>query len=523
MEKDQQPGPEPTPMRPIRVETALSRFPVHRLARKGTINIDIREQDADGEVATRWEVDYSKKHGQPGPLAYKIDTLIVNRRIEEAARPIPKLIHLGSLRDICRELGMTEGKNVNAIRRALRQNAFAGITARTTYKHSDGTEQTLEADFTRYSVIFTGEALPDGRRADGVYLLLNEIFMRVVDGAVTRPLDYDYLRGLAPGPQRLYELLSYRMYAALKYGRPHARLAYSELCAHAPQARHLSWEAARCQLGKLHRPHVQSGYIAGFDHEQTADGDGRPDWWLLYRPGPRARAEFEAFARKGAGGWAAGSPEAVPPAAPLAASLAAPRAAPPSSPASPPAVPLAASQAAPGGTELERELVGRGIAAATASALVREHGEARVRSQIEHLDWLAGSRPEQVEDPAAYLVGAIRGDYGPPRGFLAEARRRRREEAGRAEGGRAAERSRLERAEAALEREKRRRDAAYWESLTPGEQAELDAEALAQADPESRAMEARGGRTLERLIRQVRRGDYIRQLLDGRGPGPSAP
>jgi hypothetical protein len=27
----------------------------------------------------RWEVDYSKKHGQPGPLGYKLDTLIINR------------------------------------------------------------------------------------------------------------------------------------------------------------------------------------------------------------------------------------------------------------------------------------------------------------------------------------------------------------------------------------------------------------------------------------------------------------
>src|SRR4051812_35975997 len=113
MENDPIPSTEPSPLNPIRVETALSRYPVHRLARKGNIDIEIREQDANGETTIRWEVDYSKKHGQPGPLAYKVDTLIVNRRIEEAPRPIPKLIKLGSLRDICRELGMSEGENVN--------------------------------------------------------------------------------------------------------------------------------------------------------------------------------------------------------------------------------------------------------------------------------------------------------------------------------------------------------------------------------------------------------------------------
>ena len=78
--------------------------------------------------------------GQPGPLAYKLDTLIINRRIEEARRPIPKIIRLGSLKDICRELGLAEkGGNTNQIKNALHQNAFAGITAKIRYRQNDGT------------------------------------------------------------------------------------------------------------------------------------------------------------------------------------------------------------------------------------------------------------------------------------------------------------------------------------------------------------------------------------------------
>src|SRR6185312_14876853 len=152
----------------------------------------------------------------------------------EAARPIPKIIKLGSLRDICRELGVSEGENVNTIRKALRQNAFAGITAKTSYRLADGTLKTLEADFTRYSVVFTGEEMPDGRKADAVYVILNDIYMHVLNGAMTRPLDFDYLKGLSPAPQRFYELLSYRMYAALKNDRPRAKLIYSEFCTYAP-------------------------------------------------------------------------------------------------------------------------------------------------------------------------------------------------------------------------------------------------------------------------------------------------
>src|SRR4051812_28206352 len=80
------------PSNVIRVETGLSRYPVHRLAKKGHIDIEIQERSKDGEVLIKWEVSPSGNFGQPGPLAYRVDTLIVNRRIEEAVRPIPRII-----------------------------------------------------------------------------------------------------------------------------------------------------------------------------------------------------------------------------------------------------------------------------------------------------------------------------------------------------------------------------------------------------------------------------------------------
>ncbi|WP_435022755.1 hypothetical protein TA3x_005797 (plasmid) [Tundrisphaera sp. TA3] len=166
-----------TPLNVIRVETALSRYPVHRLAKQGMVSIEIREQSPDGASLVQWQVGHDSHYGQPGPLAYKIDTLIVNRRIEEASRPIPKLIKLGSIHDISRELGLSGGKSRDHIRKSLFQNAFVSIKAKFKYKLADGKTKELEAGFTRYSVIFTGEELPDGRRADAVYLVLNDVFM----------------------------------------------------------------------------------------------------------------------------------------------------------------------------------------------------------------------------------------------------------------------------------------------------------------------------------------------------------
>jgi hypothetical protein len=65
---------ELAPLDIIRVETALSRFPMHRLTQLGTVRIEIRKADANGEMTLCWEVSCNEKYGQPGPLAYKVDT-----------------------------------------------------------------------------------------------------------------------------------------------------------------------------------------------------------------------------------------------------------------------------------------------------------------------------------------------------------------------------------------------------------------------------------------------------------------
>ena len=67
METEPQPGTELVPLNPIRVETALSRYPVHRLARKGNIEIEVREGTPRGESAVNWKVDLQQRIRPAGP------------------------------------------------------------------------------------------------------------------------------------------------------------------------------------------------------------------------------------------------------------------------------------------------------------------------------------------------------------------------------------------------------------------------------------------------------------------------
>ena len=111
-------------------------------------------------------------------------------------------------------------------------------------------------------------------------------------------LNYNYLEVLPPASQRFYEIASLRFFGVLKHNRPHAKILYSDYCINAPQQRYLNWEQAKKQMYKVHRPHMKSGYIAKFWREKATDAQGYPDWMLYYIPGPKARAEYEAFTGK---------------------------------------------------------------------------------------------------------------------------------------------------------------------------------------------------------------------------------
>lgn len=483
------------PLNVIRVETALSRYPVHRLAKQGTVSIEIREKSPDGEMLIQWEVSHNSRFGQPGPLAYKIDTLIVNRRIEEATRPIPKLVKLGSQAAIAEELGIKSHDTVSTIKRALYQNASAFITAKFRYRLADGKSKELEAGFSRYSVVFTGEELPDGRRADAVYLVLNEVFMQVINGAQTRPLDYDYLKDLPPASQRLYELLSFHMYAALKYGRKESKLSYAEFCTYAPLTRFLKWDQVRPQMARIHRPHLKSGYIDGVKFEQTADRDGKPDWLMVYVPGPKARAEFRAFTKRGGPRVLEveqTSPTLMSPAKPTASSL-------------------------------EQELISRGVTASTAAELVAEYPEEQIAVQVEHFDWLNKHQPKKVKgNPGGFLATAIRRSFIPSaKGFETKSERAKREDVEKAKFRLEAEAARRRQAERDREKAHEAQVRHYWSGLDLESQKKLEAQALDEASPEMRQnYETAKNRVMRDMSLRLIRDMHIKRIL---GIEPASP
>jgi hypothetical protein len=401
---------ELAPLNRIRVETTLSRYPIHRLAKKGTINIDLQ-----GDADVKWEVTYNSKHGQPGPLAYKLDTLIVNRRLDELGRPLPEIVKIGSLSEICRSLGShTNGSNISDVKRAFLQNAFAAITAKVRGKTKTGREKWFEIGYTRYSVVFTGEALPDGTEADAVYIVLNPPYRDLLNHVELRPLDYDYLKHLAPGPQRLYELLSFQIYGALAGGRPRAKMLYSDYCKYAPQTRYPDFEHMKKQMYKVHLPHRESGYITKVEYEETIDAEGNANWEMFYTPGPRAFAEYQAFTNRQLPQFQRtlpnrGKGQGTPVQSSFDLAIADPN--------------------------LLAEMTRRGIAEKRARELLSHVKPGQeVMDQLEYVDSLvARDRHRKLDNPPGLYVHYVRDNIAPPADFLSSRKARLQEQARQAE------------------------------------------------------------------------------------------
>lgn len=282
----------------LRVEAVLSKLPVHDLSGEANEPIKIERKNERGKTEMLWHVGPGL-YGMPGPLAYRIDTAIINQRIDEQRPVIPKIIRLGSLRDILRELGLSaSGTNIAAVKRALLQNATANIHAKVPYRTKYG-EATFEAGLTRYAVIFNDQPLPDGSRADAVYIVLHDVFWEFLRVAPIRPLRKQYLKQLSHSAyaQRLYEILSFQFFAAYKQGKARATLKYSDYCIQAPLPRKTIKNHIYTQLYRIHQPHLKAGYIAKVDYENLPTSE-TPDLLIHYTPGPLARQEYELFNRR---------------------------------------------------------------------------------------------------------------------------------------------------------------------------------------------------------------------------------
>jgi hypothetical protein len=168
-------------------------------------------------------------------------------------------------------------------------------------------------------------------------------------------------------------------------------------------------------------------------------------------------------------------------------------------------------------SELGKELITRGVSPSKVAELVEKHPAERIRVKLEVFDWMLATKDKRVtKSPAGYLVKSIEDDYTAPKGFETKADRAKREEAKREQQQQEAEAKRRQKEAEAREQSIHAKVTKHWNSLTPADQEQLDAEALEQAE-ESLATSYRelaGTRNpIAKTFLKVIRDAYIRRLL----------
>lgn len=263
-----------------------------RASKKDKIEIKEKEITEEGEIEVLWKVVRGLERDFPSILARRIHKEVIEKILNNTKKPIPRLIKLGSLRNICREMNITgSGRNFEKIKKALKDIKSAEIEAKGTFRQREknGVKKFFEGSFNLYDMVFfTGETLPNGKEANAVYVMLNDMYVQNFNYNFVVPLDYHYFKSLKGDiASRMYEILSVWFYPALENGRKYIQKEYSEICNYFPLTRQNTKKRAKGQLRKAHQQHIKNGVLAT-DPEWMDIGEEN-DWLIRYWIGPKAK------------------------------------------------------------------------------------------------------------------------------------------------------------------------------------------------------------------------------------------
>jgi hypothetical protein len=184
-------------------------------------------------------------------------------------------------------------------------------------------------------------------------------------------------------------------------------------------------------MSAIHREHKKFGYITDVQYQPTTDAENKPDWIMYYTPGPKAKAEYQAFTRSGR--VIETSPDVVGEEGELAPPIPVRRSASPRQQHLRFAAPAETAAPEPGGDPVLAQMIRRGISARRAITLLAGANPHFVLDQLEWGDHLIQSQPGQIKNPPGFYIHLISEKIPPPETFETSRRRKERDAAHDAE------------------------------------------------------------------------------------------
>jgi len=254
----------------------------------------VRRQ-GDRTVEAVWRVTPHPASGRPGPLAHRVHRA-VEQLITEKGLPVENPIAF-SIHNLCRRMKMQAGgTEYRKIRAALVAIRGTQVESKGMF-YAKSQARYIDQIFSLYErIIFTGERLPDGSVSERNLLWLGSWYLESLNSLYIKPLDYRfYLKLHTPIARRLYELLGVKFYRVIDRPDPVIRYRYSTLCRLLPVKRHFYRSRLHQQLGPAHEELLRGGFL---ESARDIPVPHKKDWYVIYRPGPKALDEIEATKAK---------------------------------------------------------------------------------------------------------------------------------------------------------------------------------------------------------------------------------
>lgn len=277
---------------------ALSRRDAAHRLKTEYLAIEDRENK---KLVVSWKVSANPEYGYPCPFDGKVHKAI-EHIISELAPPLENPIPLGSLFSLAKLMavglskrGTIPGKIYKEIKESLKRITMTGVESKGTFYHK-GRKRWVEDAFHLYDrVVFTGEELSSGETADTNYLFLGNWYLENINARYVKPLDHTYWSSLKnPVASRLYELLGVKFYGMGHH--PFIRYRYSNLCLLLPLTRYRYISQAKQKLQLAHQELIRTGFFSDVEWSSIPGEDH--DFYVTYRPGPRAKEEIQRIPRQ---------------------------------------------------------------------------------------------------------------------------------------------------------------------------------------------------------------------------------
>lgn len=252
-----------------------------------------------------WEALSNAPDADADALAYRIETLVIRRRMEDKLRrtgAVPRALYIGTSEKIGAMLNATG----DAVKQSISRSCRLFVMVEEEYRNAWG-KKTSNSALPAHLLFYMSTST---QTADGyalqIWIRFDELHIQSLDFLPPRPFDYEYAKSLAPASLRAYEVLSYAIFEAAKEDKYQVVMPYLDFCVFTAQPRHVAYEDATQQMQCLLAPLLESRHLASIqiidssdnylrEEERNTESDLLPTWNLRVELGTQALNDFQSF------------------------------------------------------------------------------------------------------------------------------------------------------------------------------------------------------------------------------------